>query len=93
MGLYWGILTVISEGGRMSGEQESSEASTDIASQLVELWREEGVELSLPLRIIEPLGDTGFIVELPWNRFFEIELIPTDNRNWVPQIIPVSSSM
>lgn len=72
-------------------ELESSEASTDIASRLVELWRDEGVELSLPLRIIEPLGDTGFIVELPWNRFFEIELTPTDNRSWVPQITQVSS--
>jgi len=74
-------------------ELESSEASTDIASRLVELWRDEGVELSLPLRIIEPLGDTGFVVELPWNRFFEIELTPTDKRCWVPQIMQVSSFM
>ena len=74
-------------------EQESREAATDIASRLVELWRDEGVELSLPLRIIEPLDDSGFIVELPWNRFFEIELMPTDNRGWVPQIMQVSSFM
>jgi hypothetical protein len=70
-------------------DDEAHRAASEIAARLVELWREEGIRLSLPLRIVKPLGDSGFIVELPWNRFFEIELSPTDSRGWVPQITPI----
>ncbi len=67
-------------------EEQSHGAASEIASRLVELWRDEGIDMSIPLQIIKPLGETSFVVELPWNRFFEINLYPIDVRAWVPQI-------
>ena len=69
-------------------EDEAHRAAGDIAQHLVELWREKGVDMSIPLRIVKPLDQTSFIVELPWRRFFEINLYPTDDRSWIPQITP-----
>lgn len=68
-------------------DDETGRATSDIATRLVDMWREKGIDMSIPLRIVRPLDETGFVVELPWNRFFEINLYPTDTRGWVPQIV------
>ncbi len=71
-------------------DEEAQRATLYITDKLMAYWRENGIDLSVPLQIVEPLGDTGFVVELPWNRLFEINLYPTDRRAWVPQIVPVA---
>ncbi len=79
-----------SEGGdpyHLTDEQVMRETE-QIAARLTELWAELGESLALPLRIADPMGDTGFIVELPWSRFFEIALYPTDDRGILPVIRP-----
>jgi hypothetical protein len=73
-------------------ESDVEGQSLEIARRLTELWRESGVPLALPLRYVEPLDNTSFIVELPWNRFFEIALYVTDNRGILPTIRPVDSA-
>jgi len=69
-------------------EDEAHRAAADIAESLVELWGGMGIDMSIPLQIVEPLDRTSFVVELPWRRFFEINLYVTDERGWVPQITP-----
>ena len=63
--------------------------TAEIARLITEKWHDMGESLAIPLRIVDPMGSTGFIVELPWGRFFEIELIITDSRGILPTIHPV----
>jgi hypothetical protein len=71
-------------------DEETQKATLYITDKLMAYWRENGIDMSIPLQIVEPLGDTGFVVELPWNRFFEINLYPTDRRGWVLQVAPAA---
>jgi hypothetical protein len=82
------------EGGdiwNLTAEERAREEGA-IAARLTELWRELGEDLAIPLRIVDPLGHTGIVVELPWSRFFEIALYPTDDRGILPVIRPHSPS-
>ena len=78
------------EGGDQSHltPEQIREEDPAIAARLTELWREKGVKLALPLRYVDPLGHTGFTVELPWGRLFEIALYPSDDRGILPVIRP-----
>jgi hypothetical protein len=71
----------------LTPEQTAREEAA-IAARLTELWRNLGVNLAIPLRYVDPLGHTTFTVELPWNRFFEIALYPSDDRGILPVIRP-----
>ncbi len=71
-------------------DDEAGEMADSIAIEIEKLWLEIGEPLSIPLRIIRPLDNTGFIIELPWNRLFEIAIYPTDDRGILPVIRPVS---
>jgi len=75
----------------LSPEDVGAIAGT-IATRLSEMWHELGEPLALPLRYVEPTGHTGFVVELPWNRLFEIALYPSDNRGILPTINPLNAS-
>jgi hypothetical protein len=81
---------LVAEGGdpyHLTPEQTAEEEGA-IADRLTELWREMGQDMALPLRYVAPLDHTGFIVELPWSRLFEIALYPTDYRGILPVIRP-----
>ena len=67
-------------------DEETVRLAVLIQNRLMELSGELENKLILPLRIIEPDGHTGFIVELPWNRLFEISLYITDDRGVLPTI-------
>jgi hypothetical protein len=73
-------------------EDEAYNATSDIANYLVEEWHKMGIDMSVPLKIVKPLTETSFVVELPWRRFFEINLFPTDQRDWIPQISPYTKN-
>ncbi|MCX6647214.1 MAG: DUF4127 family protein [bacterium] len=70
-------------------DEQTLELARLITEKLAALWTENEGALSIPLRFVQPSGSTGFIVELPWNRLFEIELYPTDSRGILPVINPI----
>lgn len=72
----------------LSDELSATEAS-EIAAELMNEWEQLGIHLAIPFRIVKPLTETSFIVELPWNRLFEIELYLTDDRGILPLINPL----
>jgi hypothetical protein len=85
---------LVAQGGdqfNLSAEQIRIEEA-EIAKRITELWREMGEDLALPLRFVKPLDHTTFTVELPWSRFFEIELYPSDDRGILPVIRQVDSN-
>jgi hypothetical protein len=69
-------------------DEQSLELIEIITTEISNLWSDYNEPLSIPLRFIQPDDSTGFIVELPWNRLFEIELYPTDDRGILPVIRP-----
>jgi hypothetical protein len=69
-------------------DEEASSLSPLIAERIREMWVERGEQVALPLRMVDPMDDTGFVVELPWNRLFEIELFVDDARGILPTISP-----
>jgi hypothetical protein len=70
-------------------DEQTIELIRLITERLAQIWAENEDALSIPLRFVSPSGQTGFIVELPWNRLFEIELYPTDSRGILPVINPI----
>jgi hypothetical protein len=84
-----GIATAAGEDIYHLTPEQTAQEEEAIAAQLTELWREIGVNLAIPLRYVEPLEHTTFTVELPWNRFFEIALYPSDDRGILPTIRPI----
>ncbi len=69
-------------------DEQSHQLIEIITTEISNLWSDYNEPLSIPLRFIQPDDSTGFIVELPWNRLFEIELYPTDDRGILPVIRP-----
>jgi len=70
-------------------DSEIDHLTADISSRIVDSWLEMGESLAIPLRFVSPLDSSSFIVELPWNRLFEIELFITDDRAILPVINPL----
>jgi len=69
--------------------ERAADVAESIAQRLSELWIETGEPLAIPLRFVDPIDHTRFVVELPWNRLFEITLYPTDDRGILPVIRPI----
>jgi len=73
-------------------DEDAAELALLISQRLVELWDRDGSNISIPLRCLEPMDSTSFIVELPWNRLFEIELFVSDDRGILPTIRPLQEN-
>jgi len=70
-------------------ENDASMLATSIRIRLAQLTQTMGDGLFIPLRIIDPMDHTSFIVELPWNRLFEISLYVSDDRGVLPTVRPL----
>ncbi len=70
--------------------EESAHLVDLITQRLNEVWNQSENAIPVPLRFVEPLSSTGFVVELPWNRLFEIELFINDRRGVLPTIRPIT---
>lgn len=70
-------------------DEQTLELIELITRKISHVWSEYEESLSIPLRFVEPNESTTFIIELPWNRLFEIELYVSDSRGILPVIHPV----
>lgn len=69
-------------------EQAKEEIEKLVVDALMELWREIDEPLDIDFLYVDPDGHTRIFVRLPWNRMFEIELYPIDDRAVLPAIQP-----
>jgi len=69
-------------------EQSKEEIEKLITDAIMELWREIDRPLDIDFRYVDPDGHTRIFIRLPWNRMFEIELYPIDDRSILPAIQP-----
>ncbi|MEO7995690.1 MAG: DUF4127 family protein, partial [bacterium] len=69
-------------------EDQVRALSEQLQFDLLERYHTLGPLLRAPFREADPGGATGITVTVPWDRLFEIGVIPCDPRGFLPTVTP-----